>query len=277
MKSLLGIGLLFTSIVLHAQVIVGKIISKKNNQPIAYARIGIVDETFGTTSDKDGVYSIDLTNISKDKSLTVQFGGYVPMEQKVGDFIQMTNHDIALVKKETELEEVVIQSENNYISKNWGINSKGRSLSINVNSEKDTKDSSKEIAVVFPNKKRVKIMKINLNISSFNAADTLFLNFDVYSKIDKWPDSSLLAENVTDTLTIDKIKDGTFSVDVSGKHIWIKRQDFFVSAKVLNNGQHGLFLNAALLKSCYYRNFFGSWKKLSIAGPAINIDVKVEK
>lgn len=275
LKTFLLLACPFFYSISQAQVISGKILSS-NGPSIGYARIGILDESIGSIADSKGQYAIDLTNISRDKSVTVQFGGFEPWTQRIGDFIALPNHDIVLTPKNNELAEVVVSSKE-YVNKNWGINKKGNSVSVSINGYNDDQDSSKEFALEFSNKKRVKIVKINLNVINFSEKDTLLLDFDILGKEDKLPGNSIISHNLTDTLTFDKIKDGTYSFDISDRMVWVKKQDFFVSVKVLNRRGGRLSLNGALFRKFYYRNFFGAWKKLAIAAPSLNIDVKVEK
>ena len=61
MKQIFGILTLLFYGIFTAQTINGKIISRENNEPIPYARIGIENENFGAIADENGNYSIDLT------------------------------------------------------------------------------------------------------------------------------------------------------------------------------------------------------------------------
>lgn len=275
MKAFLFLCTLFTAAISNAQIISGKIISEEK-LPLGYARIGIINESFGTIADDKGIFSIDLTKISPEKKVTVQLVGFEPWTESVSDFTHQQNWTIILKEKKQNLEDVVVTSEKQYVQKNWGINKKGNSVSINIYGN-SVQDSSKEFALEFDNKKRVKILKINLNIPNFQNSDTLLLDFDILSRDNKLPSQSLLYQSLRDTLTLPKIHDGTYSLDISGKNIWVNKKDFFVSVKILNRNGGQLNMNGALFHKFYYRNFFGEWKKLAIAAPSLNIDVKVEK
>jgi len=58
---------LFICIISQAQLISGTVLSKNDNQPIPYAKIGILNSNFGTQADENGKFQIQLDNISKDK------------------------------------------------------------------------------------------------------------------------------------------------------------------------------------------------------------------
>lgn len=260
----------------YSQRITGKILSAQQ-QVLGFARIGVLNQTFGAVADKNGVYSLDLTNISKDSNLVVEYGGYETWTQPVGVFINSSNHNIVLQPRKAEMEDVVVTSNTAYENKNWGIRKKGNALSISVSGNEADKDSSKEFALEFNNKKKVRIMKIHLNLFPLSPNDTLYLNFDVLGKKGGEPSGSIISQNITDTVTASKLIDDTYSLGLSGQNIIINKQDFFVSVKVLNSKSGRLSLHGALFRKFYYRNFFGKWKKLSIAAPSLNIDVKVAK
>ena len=105
MKQIFGIFTILLYGILNAQTINGKIISKENNEPIPFARIGIENENFGAIADEKGNYSIDLTNVDQNKNITVQVGGFENFSQSVQNFIS-GNHIISLNEKVVDIQEV---------------------------------------------------------------------------------------------------------------------------------------------------------------------------
>lgn len=275
MKETFRVLILFFCGILSAQTINGRIISKENNQPIAFARIGIENENFGVIADENGIYSIDLTNIDRNKKIIVQIGGFVDYSQSVNNFLN-GNHTISLSEKVVEIQEVVLNPKK-YTEKNWGTNAKSKKVQFGFNPARSKEDKSKEFGVDFKNNKKLKIQKININVVDFKSDKPLLLSFNIYSKKDGLPDKSLLTDNLTVELTKDKIKSETFTFDISDKNVWINKQDFFVTMQVLNGFDGWIYLSGAMFKTVYYRNFYGSWLKKTIAQPALNIDVKIEK
>lgn len=262
--------------IINSQIINGKIISKENNKPIPYAKIGIDNENIGSIADENGNFSIDLTNVSRNNVIVVKYGGYQIFKNDVQKFIDSQNHTITLQENITDIEEVIINPKK-YINKNWGTNAKSKKILFGFNPAHTKEDKSKEFGVLFSNTKKVKIDKINLNIVDIKTDQPIQLNFNIYSKNDKFPGELLAREALSVILTKDKILDETFTFDISDKNIWINKQDFFVSVQAMNSFDGWMFLSGALLKNVYYRNFYGPWTKLTVAGPAINIDVKIEK
>ena len=60
MKKLSVLSFILMVCAINAQVISGTIISKNENQPIPYVKIGVEKKTTGTISDGKGNISIDL-------------------------------------------------------------------------------------------------------------------------------------------------------------------------------------------------------------------------
>ncbi len=276
MKSKFIYFLFLFSTIINAQIITGKIISNETKQPIPFAKIGVDNEIIGSSADENGNYSIDLTNMSKDNFIIVEYGGYQTFKSKIDDFINSKNHIIPLKEKVFTIEEVVINPKK-YLNKNWGTNAKSKKILFGFNPARTKEDKSKEFGVLFTNSKKVKIDKINLNIVDIKTDKPIVLDFNIYSRDGKFPSQSITNQKLSIVLTKEKIINNTFTFDISDLNIWVDKQDFFISVQVMNGFDGWLYLSGALMKSVYYRNFYGPWTKLTVAGPAINIDVKVEK
>ncbi|UOE40062.1 carboxypeptidase-like regulatory domain-containing protein [Chryseobacterium suipulveris] len=261
----------------NSQIISGKIVSNDNNQAIPFARIGIENENVGAIADDNGNYKIDLSNVDRNKVLTVQLGGYESFSNKVYDFINAKNHDIILKEKISNIAEVKLTPKT-FENKNWGINTKAKKLGFWFNSNNSSNGNWKdEVAISFSNNKKVKIEKINLNINQFETDKPVLLNFNIYSKEDRRPGKSILSEVLTVEVTKDQIIDNTFTFDISDKSIWVDKEDFYVSAQIVSGFKGKIGFSAALLGAVYMRSYYDKWEKIPVAAPAINIDVKVEK
>lgn len=59
----------------HSQVISGTIISKNENHPIPYVKIGIEKKSIGTISDEKGNFSIDLSNTDPRQKIKIEVPG----------------------------------------------------------------------------------------------------------------------------------------------------------------------------------------------------------
>jgi len=274
MKKFNIIFALFVFVASQAQLISGTVLSKDDNQPVPYAKIGIINSNYGVQADENGKFQIQLEKVSKDKELIVVVGGYKQFRSTVEDFVKSNPHNIYLYEKVTNIQEVVITPQN-YKEKNLGINSKSKSMMFTPNMEKGN-SVVEETAVEFSSSKRLKINKINMNFSRFESTMPIKVRYTVYDEKDGKPNNLILEDDIIATISKDNLQDWTFSIDVSRENIWLQGK-FFVGIQFIGQSDGKVALSGAMFRSGYYRSFYGNWEKIGIAAPAINIDVKVRK
>ena len=275
MKKLNFLFIIFLSAIIQAQTISGTIVSKEDQQLIPYAKIGVENEATGTFSDDNGAFSIDLSSSDSQNNVVIAVPGYETFTEKVQKFKQQNPKQILLQEK-TKLIETVAINPKKLIDKNWGVNTKTKSVTYNVNPELNKENFLGETALEFNTKKRAKIKNINLNIAEFNLEKPVILRYTIYNDEKNRPGKSLLEEEITIELTQDKIRDGVFTLDVNDQNIWVQGK-FYVGIQFVKEFEGNIGISAALFRTGYMRQFYGKWEKVSIAAPAINIDVKVEK
>lgn len=266
---------LISAVTLKAQVISGTVIAKNENQPIPYVKIGIEKNSTGTISDEKGNFSIDLSQVDPQQIIKIEVPGYYLYQETVQRFKQNHQQKIFLTEKTKNIKEITIKPKK-LIDKNWGVNTKTKSVIYSVNPELDKKSFLGETALEFNAKKRSKIKNINLNIASYVSAQPVLMRYSIYSEKNGFPDKNILEEEITVALTEDMIKDGTYTLDVNNRNIWIQGK-FFVGIQFLKDFEGRIKISAALFRTGFIREFYGDWKKMTIAAPAINIDVKMDK
>ena len=272
------LNLLFVSlfsVLLSAQTISGTIVSKEDQQPIPYAKIGIENEATGTFSDEKGAFSLNISSSDSQNKVVIAVPGYETFTEKVERF-KLQNPKQILLQEKTKLIETVAINPKKLVEKNWGVNTKTKSVTYNVNPKFNKESFLGETALEFNTKKRAKIKNINLNIAEINADKPVILRYTIYNDEKNRPGTSLLEEEITVELTKDQIKDGVFSLDVNDQNIWVQGK-FYVGIQFVKEFDGNIGISAALFRTGYMRQFYGKWEKVSIAAPAINIDVKVEK
>ena len=265
---------LFAILSFHAQTISGTVISKDDNHPIPYAKIGIVNSNYGIQADENGKFQIKLDDISKDKELIVAVAGYKQFRSSVEDFVKTNPHNIYLYEKVTNIQEVVMAPKN-YKDKNLGVNSKSKSVMFTPNMEKGN-SVVEETAVEFSSNKKLKITKINMNFSRFESTTPIKVRYKIYDEKDGKPNNLILSKDIIATINKDDLDDFTYSLDVTNEKIWLQGK-FFVGIQFIGQSNGKVALSGALFRSGYYRSFYGNWEKIGMAAPAINIDVKVQK
>lgn len=274
MKKINFILALFAILSFHAQTISGTVISKDDNHPIPYAKIGIVNSNYGIQADENGKFQIKLDDISKDKELIVAVAGYKQFRSSVEDFVKTNPHNIYLYEKVTNIQEVVMTPKN-YKDKNLGVNSKSKSIMFTPNMEKGN-SVVEETAVEFSSNKKLKITKINMNFSRFESTTPIKVRYTIYDEKDGKPNNLILSKDIIATINKDDLDDFTYSLDVTNEKIWLDGK-FFVGIQFIGQSNGKVALSGALFRSGYYRSFYGNWEKIGMAAPAINIDVKVQK
>nr|WP_314495081.1 alpha/beta fold hydrolase [uncultured Chryseobacterium sp.] len=275
MKKLNIFILLFAAVLLRAQVISGTVLSKEENSPIPYVKLGVEKENVGSISDEKGKFSIDLAKVNPAAKVRIDVAGYESYTETVQDFAKQNDRKIYLKEKFRSIQEVKITPKK-LVDKNWGVNTKTKSVMYAVKPDLSKDDFLGETALEFKASKKSKIKNIHLNIASLTADRPIMMRYTIYNEKNGLPGESILDEEITVELTRDKIIDDTFTLDVNDKNIWLQGK-FFVGIQFLKEFEGRLNISAALFRTGYVRKFYGEWKKMTIAAPAINIDVKVDK
>ncbi len=259
----------------HGQIISGTIISKNENHPIPYVKIGIEKKSIGTISDEKGNFSIDLSNTDPQQKIKIEVPGFDPYQETIQNFKKYDQQKIFLTEKTKNIKEITIKPKK-LVDKNWGVNTKTKSVMYSVNPQFRKEDFLGETALAFNAKKKSKIKNINLNIASYTSDKPVIMRYSIYSEKDGFPDENILDEEITVELTSDMIKDGTYTLDVNDHNIWVHGK-FFIGIQFLKEFEGRVNISAALFKTGFIRKFYGDWTKVTLAAPAINIDVKMDK
>jgi len=275
MKKINVLFLFCSAFYLNAQVISGTVLSKEGNKPIPYVKIGVEKETNGIISDEKGNFSIDLSKADPSHKIKIEVPGYEIFAQNITEFITSNPQRIVLSEKVKNIQEIKIRPKK-LVDKNWGVNTKTKHVIYSVNPSVNNENFLGETALEFSTNKRSKIKNINLNIASYTSDQPVLIRYSIYSEKNGAPDKNILDEEITVELTEDKINDGTFTLNVDDQNIWVQGK-FFIGIQFLKRFEGKVGISAALFRTGFIREFYGNWQKMSIAAPAINIDVKVDK
>lgn len=273
MKKISLVFSLVVAVLMHSQTIKGKIQSATSNKPIEFAKIGILGEEIGAITDQKGNFTLDFKNTSADRIVMVSVAGYETYKEKLGDFLKLKPYEIRLQVKSVEIEEVKITPKS-FKEKNWGINTHSKSVLYSI-SKRDS-SNLKEAVIEFNSKKRFKINKVNLNIARMEIEEPVDVRIVIYNEKNGAPGEMILQSEIIRKFSANEIKDETFSIDTSHESLWMKGK-IFVGFQFVGDVKGFIFISGALFKTGYVRKFYNNWTKHTIAAPAINIDVKVEK
>ena len=70
----------------ETSTIKGILLDEKNNTPLPYANVAIIDKTGGTITNETGIFSIDIADLAADDSLSFLFIGYSNKNVAIADF-----------------------------------------------------------------------------------------------------------------------------------------------------------------------------------------------
>ncbi|MGH1519495.1 alpha/beta fold hydrolase [Chryseobacterium sp. JK1] len=275
MKKLNALFFILGTVTFNAQIISGTILSKNENQPISYVKVGVEKKILGTISDEKGKFSLDLSNLDPQQKIRIEVPGYELYQETVQNFKKHDQQKIFLTEKTKNIKEISIKPKK-LVDKNWGVKTKTKHVIYFVNPVMNKTSFLGETALEFNAKKRSKIKNINLNIAAYTSNQPVLMRYSIYSEKNGFPDKNILDEEITVQLTEDMIKDGTYTLDVNNHNIWVQGK-FFVGIQFLKDFEGTIKISAALFRTGFIREFYGDWQKMSIAAPAINIDVKVDK
>ena len=104
----------------------GKILNKKNNEPISYVNIGIPKNAQGTVSDDEGNYTLNFID-SKD-TITISAIGFFTQKKTVNELLQ--NGDIFLEQQIHEIKVINLTATGFDRERLFGKKNKNRGLSI---------------------------------------------------------------------------------------------------------------------------------------------------
>lgn len=275
MKKINSLFFVFFTFFLNAQIISGTIISKDENQPIPYVKIGVEKQNVGVISDEKGNFSIDLSKANVGGSVKIEVAGYENYTETIQNFVKHNSQKIFLKEKVKNIQEVKLVPKK-LVEKNWGVKTKTKNVMYSVNPDLNQENFLGETALQFNASKRSKIKNINLNIASYVSDEPVLMRYAIYSEKDGFPDKNILNEEITVALTEDMIQSGTFTLNVNDYNIWVQGK-FFIGIQFLKKFNGKIKISAALFRTGFLREFYGDWQKVTLAAPAINIDVKVDK
>src|SRR4026207_1673609 len=88
----------------------GKVVDSATQEPLAFASVFCQNTTSGTTTNKEGSFHLSLKAGGYD--LIITYTGYRAQQIRIGPEMKTTGLEIAMVKEEKSIEEVVIRSSN---------------------------------------------------------------------------------------------------------------------------------------------------------------------
>ncbi|MBX2965232.1 MAG: carboxypeptidase-like regulatory domain-containing protein [Cyclobacteriaceae bacterium] len=255
--------------------IVGIVIDKKNNMPLSYVNIGILNKETGTVTDTNGKFTLYLKEGFVNDTIKISSIGYKPVEILVKDITHKKQPvSIKLDEQINELDEVVItakafkkktlgnKTESKFISTGFNYDQLGAEMGVKINIRK---------APTFVN-----AFNFNISYNRLSAKSIFRVNF--YSIEDNKPQENILTENIL--VPIEPKQVGKIKIDLKPYSI-VLNNDVIVTLEWVdtdgeNNKGEAIFFSLGMFNSgtLYKKSSQAKFKKHSSMGVGFNIDVK---
>ncbi len=206
---------LFISTISFSQVIRG-IVLDKDNKPISYVSIGIVNGNQGTISDDRGNFRLDLTNIERSETLRFSCVGFFSKDFKISS-IGNGELKVILDEQSYQIEEILIHP-----AKNTIIEFGKKKMHRNGFLFHGMGDGI-ELARLFTNTKNILLNKFKFCIKS-TEYDSILFRLNIYSNKDGMPGDNINQSQIF----IKSNQNGWVEKDLTANDIIIN-QDFFIS------------------------------------------------
>lgn len=141
-------ALLISNTLVGQNLIKGKVLDGKNNQPIAYANIGIINTRVGTLTNGDGTFSIEIPSEYAHDTLTFSALGFKVKSTPVSTLNESI--EIHLFQKEMFLQEVTVRSKKDKV-KEWELGNRYEKGGLNMSSAVDA-NAGASVALLIENK-----------------------------------------------------------------------------------------------------------------------------
>lgn len=209
----------------------GKIINKKNNEPIPYVNIGIPKHAQGTVSDDEGHYQL-IFNDSKD-TVIISAIGFFTQKKTVNELLQ--NGDIFLQQQIHEIKEINLTATQFDKEKLFGKKNKNRGLSVGFGNAQ----LGCEIGSTIRIKKETYLKSANFKLNHADG-DSLLFRVNIYPFEKGKIGENILKENV---IIYAPQKRGILTVDLTPYELIINH-DILLTLEWIKDdngsGNHGI-------------------------------------
>lgn len=246
--------------VCFGQTYTGKVYDKYSSNEVEFVEIGILNHEFGTISDIDGRYTIDLTNCDSNDTLRFSHVGYKYIDIKVSDYMNKIDKDIALQPKDNYLETIVVDHRK-FSSKILGNNFVGNKYQGGfIQNIKGF-----ECGVLLNISKRAILNKLILNITDC-AYENIYYRVNVYKEIGKNQFENILSKDIYIKQPITG-NEKEISIDLTPYYVHVEGNTLVTLQHIANIGKGQLLFAGSAVKgsNCYYRTSSqGRWFKTPI-------------
>lgn len=215
---------------IFSQELKGQILCKQTKEAIPYVSIGVVGASYGTYTNKNGEYHLQIKDYKATDSIRFSCIGFVSACYKLRDLLKdkgdVIDLDINLNEKNYALDEVVVRPKR-YGTLNLGNKRSSGIVLIGIIKEK-------ERGVVIENNKRLHLSKVSFKLISFEDAcpDSIVLRFNIYSLKNGIPYENIVTQPIYFHLAKNQLN-GMISFDISQYNLVVEN-DFAATFEFVN-------------------------------------------
>lgn len=224
MKKIGILSLLFTLIATsNAQITLNsKILDADTQEPIPYVNIGVFKKKFGTVTDENGRFALQIPESMRNESLSFSSIGYELLSLSIKKLTQHPPAEIFMIPKTSSLKEVTV------ISKKLKEKIKGEKILINLFRAGISGNSAGfEIGNIIRIQRLVRLKSLELQVNHISNPDLLF-RLNLYHLKDDKPHEKLTIPNVIFRIE----KPGNFSLDLTDYDILVAN-DFYAAVEIV--------------------------------------------
>lgn len=268
------LGLLLVSFTYSpGQTVRGAILSKKTQEPLPYAHIGIVGTSNGTISDENGRFSLALENADAGDSVRISMLGYQPQIHLAGALKKQETLKILLVPAAIELTEVEVRNIQGEDHKEIGHQSESEKIVTGWSRPKS--GGERGILLKFPGRKTALVEKIHFHIAR-STYDSLMFRVHFYEAHKKWPGREVTPRDI---FIKTQKSNGWVQADLEDQQIILESKTIVTLEIVEAWASHSkgvLLLSANLFGGAIYHKEASEdkWQKARRTSASIFLDVR---
>ena len=256
-------------------ILTGSVQDSKTNAALAYVNIGVLNKDWGTVSNKEGFFELELNETHIKDTLRISMIGYKPQNILVKTLMNRKGgYKINLEEEISELNEVVITA------KKWKfrtIGNKTKSKFLGAGFAYDMLGAELGARINIK-KKPTFVRAFNFNVSQNRLGAKAVFRLNIYKIKNGIPTENILKESIL--IPVESGQTGFFTMDLKKYDIVLTDDVIVMLEWVEVEGQiktgEGIFLSLGMFTGGTYnrKSSQGRVKKLRGLGVGYNLDVK---
>lgn len=218
----LGFVLFFTLLANAQKTLESIVLDAETREPIPFVNIGIFKKRFGTVSDENGRFTLQIPESLQKDSLSFSSVGYSVLSLPIRELMKNPLKEIYLLPKINQLQEVTVNS------KKLKEKIKGERIAINLfQTGISGSYAGYEIGQIIRTSKMIKLKTLELQVQHISAPDLLF-RLNLYDLKNDMPAEKMTIPNIIFNIE----KASNFTLDLSDYNLLVA-SDFYAGIEII--------------------------------------------